>query len=427
MARIVLATFGSHGDLHPYLAMGRALHRRGHAVTVAAASAYRDRIDASGLAFHRLRPEIDLDDAESYRKVMDPWRGAEYLTRNVLMPAVEDAHEDLDAACAGADLLVSHVLVHAGRIVAERRRLRWVMPLLQPMAFFSAHDFPVVPPVQHLRHLRWTGPRVLGWLTDRMFWVSRHWGDPARELRVKLGLDRGPDPLREGLYSPHGNLALFPEAFGPAQPDWPSPTVRCGFPFLDEDVDGKGLAEDLSDYIDAGAPPVVFTLGSAAVKTAPWFENAAREAAGLDRAVVLTGRDAPTTRHGATLVARSAPYHALFARASVIVHSGGIGTTAQALRSGRPQVVVPFAHDQLDNADRVRRLGRGVVLSRRRAADPRALRAAVAAARALGPGDGRHLEQFGADGAEPAAVAIAAAAEGDQPSADRVGTAHPSG
>lgn len=245
MPKIVLATFGSYGDLNPYLAIGVALSQRGAEVVVATLSAYRTAVERHGLKFASLRPEIQEADNEIFRRVLDPWRGAEYLTRSLLMPAVEEMYEDLDRACLGADLLVSHVLVYAGRVVAEHRKIPWMMVILQPMAFFSAYEMPIVQPLNFMKHLRFMGPAFCGWLMELLFKRAASWGDPVRNLRRKLGLDPGPDPIRNGQFSPDGVLAMFPEAFAARQPDWPEHTIRW-FPFFGRRLhgftDGKGTS-----------------------------------------------------------------------------------------------------------------------------------------------------------------------------------------
>lgn len=412
MPRIVLATFGSYGDLNPYIAIGRALSRRGAEVVIASLTAYRTAIERNGLGFAPLRPEINETDSEIFRKVLDPWRGAEYLTRRLLMPAIWEMYQDLDRACEGADLLVSHVLVYAGRIVAEHRKIPWMMVVLQPMAFFSAYEMPIVPPLTFLKHLRFLGPGFSAWVIERLFRTTTSWSEPARELRRKLGLGPGPNPIREGLFSQDGVLAMFPEAFAAKQPDWPEHTVCCGFPFLDEDFSGAPMDRALGEFLDKGEPPVVFTLGSSAVRIAPWLVEAAAVASkeGAFRAIVLAGPAAEELAKrytsSQTMIVASAAYHELFPRSRVIFHSGGIGTTAQALRSGRPQVIVPFAFDQFDNAERVAGLGCGVELSKRKAKQSAQIRKAISEANDRDENARRLKGKFTADGAEIAAEAI---------------------
>jgi UDP:flavonoid glycosyltransferase YjiC (YdhE family) len=113
----------------------------------------------------------------------------------------------------------------------------------------------------------------------------------------------------------------------------------------------------------------VFTLGSAAVLDAgSFYEESAKAAleAGV-RAVLLVGtdpRNVPETQSPRLCVAQYAPYSKLFPRASLIVHQGGVGTTAQAMQAGRPMLVMPYSHDQPDNARRMRRLGIAGVIQR---------------------------------------------------------------
>lgn len=363
MARVVLTTFGSHGDLNPFLAIGVELTRRGHAVTLAAAEIYRADARRLGLGFAHVRPDLDKDDLETFRRAMDPRRGSEVVVRELVMPRVRESYEDLEKAAAGADLLVSHVLTYAAPVLARKKGLKWLSTSLQPLGFFSPHDPPVVPPAPWLSVLRPLGPGFHRILLGAMKRVSRPWGDEVRRLRRDLGLDDGLDPVFEGQYSPYGTLALYSPLFGPAQPDWPKDVVHCGFPFHDEDIDGRAFDPRLDEFLRAGPPPVVFTLGSAAVMIAgDFYARAAETASALGtRAVLLAGPAADSLpKADGLFAAASAPYHRLFPRCAAVVHSGGIGTTGQALRAGVPQAVAPFAHDQFDNASRVERLGCGV-------------------------------------------------------------------
>jgi rhamnosyltransferase subunit B len=411
MPRVVLATLGSYGDLNPYISIGIELSRHGAEVVIASSSVYRAAVERHGLQFAPLRPEIKEDD-EIIKKVLAPWNGAEYLIRKLIMPAVEDTFEDLNYACDGADVLISHVLVYAGRVVAEYRKIPWMMALLQPMSFFSAYEMPIVPPLHVLKHLRFLGPGFSRNMIQFLFKINSSWGEPVQILRRKLGLPPGPNPLREGHYSPFGVLAMFPPAFGPKQPDWPEPTISCGFPFLDEDFSGSAMDGALLDFLERGEAPVVFTLGSTAVRIAPWLIEIAAVALRemKCRAVILAGSataEIASRNHSTQIMfVASAPYHLLFPHSRVIVHSGGIGTTAQALRSGRPQVIIPFAFDQFDNAERVTRLGCGIELSKRQARTPQRIRNAIARAAELAATAQKLKEKFVENGSETAAKAI---------------------
>jgi UDP:flavonoid glycosyltransferase YjiC (YdhE family) len=191
-------------------------------------------------------------------------------------------------------------------------------------------------------------------------WLTRPWAEPWYRLRDELGLPPAPDlnPLGDS-HSPRRVLALFSPVLAPPQPDWPPQTVVTGFPFFDRDG-AAGLAPDLARFLDEGPPPVVFTLGdSAAAVAGRFFEESAAAAGWLGRRAVLVGGQAHRDRPwpAGVLAVPYAPYGALFPRAAAVVHAGGIGTTGLVLRAGRPALVLPFAHDQPDNAARATRLG----------------------------------------------------------------------
>ncbi|MBI2386432.1 MAG: glycosyltransferase [Elusimicrobia bacterium] len=369
MARIVLATFGSYGDLNPFLALALELKRRGHEPVVATAEGYRRDVESRGLSFAPARPDLDRGDLALLERALDRVRGPEVIIREIVTPRVRASYADLERAAAGADLLLSHSLTYAAPVLAEKRNMIWLSVVLQPLMFLSAEDPPVMAPAPWLAALRPLGPafhRALFALAKLS--VSR-WGEPVRALRRDLGLPRGADPVFDGQYSPYGTLALFSPVYGPPQLDWPENTLACGFPFLDSDIGGKELDPGLESFLNAGTPPVVFTLGSAAVMIAgDFFRNAAAAVEGHGvRAVLLAGPAAKelTDLPKGVEAFESAPYHALFPRCAAVVHSGGIGTTAQALRAGIPQMIVPFAHDQFDNAARIVRLGVGEALDGR--------------------------------------------------------------
>jgi rhamnosyltransferase subunit B len=166
-------------------------------------------------------------------------------------------------------------------------------------------------------------------------------------------------------------LAMFSPLLGEPQPDWPASTKVTGFVFYDGDAGHRDLPLPVEEFLQQGPPPLVFTLGSAAVLDAGDFYRESALAAALtgQRAVLLVGsdpRNIPAEVPPNVCIANYAPYSKLFPRASVIIHQGGVGTTAQALISGKPMLVMPYSHDQPDNARRVSRLRVARVIRRRK-------------------------------------------------------------
>ncbi len=381
--RIVLTTFGSFGDLHPYMALALELKSRGHEALIATSEIYREKIESAGIEFHAVRPDIsgpdDPETEEILRKIMEPQTGGEFLFKEIILPYLRDSYDDLMVAVRGSDLLVTHVITFAGPLVAQKTGIQWVSTVLAPVSVWSAHD-PFVPP-----NMIWLAPllRAAGVTVNRGFlslvrkWTDS-WMEPVYRLRKELGLPRGEHPIFEGQHSPARVLALFSEVIAEKQPDWPAQTVVTGFPFYDK-KDETPIAPELLKFLDEGSAPIVFTLGSSAVFIADdFFRESIAAAARLgQRAVLLIGdaRNMPKEPLPEGIVAFDyAPYGELLPRASVIVHQGGIGTTAQSLRAGRPMLVIPYNHDQPDNAARIARLGVGRTVSRKSYRGARAVR-----------------------------------------------------
>jgi UDP:flavonoid glycosyltransferase YjiC (YdhE family) len=381
--RVVITTFGSFGDLNPYLGLALGLKARGHDPVIATAEFYRPFVEAEGVGFRPVRPDLDSHETEAVRRIMNPRRTPGHLMRKLLFPRLKESYEDLSEATRGADVLLTHPLTFAGPIVAEKVSLPWVSTVLAPISFFSAHDFPALPLFPRLAVvLRRLGPgagRALGGLAKR---ATRRWPEPVRQLRAEIGLPPGKHPIHEGQFSPELVLAMFSRVLGKPQPDWPPNTRITGQVFY-HGSGRDGLSPDLERFLNSGPAPVVFSLGTSVVgkgTAADSFYRESLKAAQIlkVRSLFLVGKDSKSRLpvplpEGVTAV-EQAPFSKLFPRAAAVVHQGGIGTIAQALRAGRPQLLVPFAFDQPDNALRVQRLGSAEVLYPRQYTAPRAAR-----------------------------------------------------
>jgi len=362
--RIVFATFGSLGDLHPYIAISQELVRRGHRSLIATFEEYRGAVEAAGIAFVPMRPSMSVfgDKTAMMERLIDPWRGPELMVREMFMPRLRDSYRDLADACRGADLLVTHPLTFAGPLLAQKVGLRWASTALAPMTLFSAFDPPLFPAAPVLAWARKLGVAPYRWMFRIPRAMVRRWERPLREFRAELGLP-ATDAIAqfEGQFSPRLNLALFSPVLAAPQPDWPANTRVCGFPRYDgAPLDTRTHAE-LEAFLASGEPPIVFGLGSSAVMIAGDFWHGAIAATRNigRRAILLTGKPpedlGPLPRDVKAF--QYLPYSAVFPRAAAIVHPGGIGTLAQALAAGRPQLIVPVAFDQPDNARRTAALG----------------------------------------------------------------------
>jgi rhamnosyltransferase subunit B len=293
---------------------------------------------------------------------MHPRHGPEVILRELMLPSVEDAYEDLQQAARGADLLITHPITFAGPVLAHKTGIPWVSSVLAPISFFSAHDFPVLPIAPLLKRLERLGPWVGPMLVRLAQYSTRSWSAPVYEFRARLGLPRGGDPIYEGQHSPDLVLGLFPGVLAKPQPDWPANVRVTGrIPF--DAAHGKSLSLEMQEFLTSGPAPIVFTLGSSAVMAAGNFYEesiAAVQQLGV-RGVMLVGSEGLKRLSGkmskSILIVDAAPHSQLFPKAAVIVQQCGIGTLGQALAAGCPILAVPFAHDQPDNAYRIERLG----------------------------------------------------------------------
>lgn len=364
------------------LALAIELRNRGHKIVINTLEAYREKIAVLRFEFHPLRPDLDPEtDKALARELMDAKSGSEMLLKKIIMPNLRPIYEDLLAVVSGADAFISTEVVFPARSVAEKTGVKWITTTLAPGTFLSPHD-PFVPPTaQWLKHLRVFGSSFHKLMYEIVRGSIDSWFAPYREFRRELGLSENLNPLFEGK-SDLLNLAMFSRVLGKPQPDWFHSTLQTGFCFYDGQDDLGKMPEDLNDFLEIGEPPIVFTLGSAAVMDAgDFFEESAKAAEKLNRrAVLLYGifNQAPKImKNGKWKMENEgnfskiaafdyAPYSQIFPRAACVVHQGGVGTTAQVLRAGVPQLIMPYSHDQPDNAARCERIGVARVISRKK-------------------------------------------------------------
>jgi UDP:flavonoid glycosyltransferase YjiC (YdhE family) len=390
--KILLATLGSLGDLHPFMALSLSLRARGARPVLATAEEYRDKVTAAGIEFAPLRPsfadietDLGMTRAELTARCV---ASQEFLVRKLVLPYVRRAYQDADALSADAYLLVTSSLAIGARLAAEKRGIPWIGVVLQPMMFLSAYDPPVIPKAEFVTGLlRRLGPAPTRLLFELGKRATLGMFASVTRLRAEVGLPPSRlHPLFEGQFSSAGALGLYSDVLGGAQPDYPPQTRITGFaPYDSADGHDSKLEPKLAAFLDSGPPPLVFTLGSLIVNNpGSFYRESVLAARRLQRrAVLLVGeRVAPNATPPADAyatarpdgapnaqldgaiandpnicVAAYAPHSLLFPRAAAVVHQGGIGTLAQGLRSGRPQLVVPFFADQQDNAARAVRIG----------------------------------------------------------------------
>lgn len=375
--RVLLCTAGSLGDLHPFLALGRALQARGIEAEIATSEEYEPKVRAEGLGFHTVGPGVDrlsadlgMDRAQMTRAVA---RSDRFLFERIVLPYLEAWTREVEAVSRGADAVVGATFAAGAAMAAEIVGVPFVSAALQPTVVFSAYDPPFLPKTP------WLGPATGGLklgLNRATLALARastsHWSRSINRVRARLRLPpTQANLLFDGAERADLALGLYSPLLSPAQPDAPPGFVVTGYAAYDSEAGGPAVMPPALDaFLAQGDPPLVFTLGSAAVHIADDFYAESLKAARLlgRRAVLLVGPQGDRgVADGPDVIAVPyAPFSTLFPRAAAIVHQGGVGTTQQALRAGRPQLVVPHLGDQFDNGARVARLGCGATLRRGR-------------------------------------------------------------
>jgi UDP:flavonoid glycosyltransferase YjiC (YdhE family) len=349
----------------PFIAIGLELQRRGHQVTFMTGGNYETTIRKAGLDFSALFTKEEFGKISENPDLFHPVRGLRVIYRQMCLPFVSCVYEAIAKQSSQGEVgVVASTFSFGARVAGEKLRVPMVTVHLQPTFLRSIYDTPTYPglPIKHLPSL--LKPilyRGMDWFLDDCIAAE------LNAFRSGLGLARIHRFFANWIHSPDATLGMFPPWFAPPQPDWPAQARLAGFPLFDGMVEHP-LSAEVNRFLEDGEPPVIFTAGSH-IKQGRWFFEAAMDACeriGCRALLVNLFRDqVPATLPSSLLYAPYVPYGAAFKRSRAVVHHGGIGTVAQAFAAGVPQVIVPIAFDQADNAERMQRLGVGLQISRK--------------------------------------------------------------
>jgi rhamnosyltransferase subunit B len=355
--KFVMTPVGSAGDVHPFIGLGRALRARGHDVVIVTAGTFEQVVQRAGLEF---RETISAQFFDVMSKHPDLWhsrRGLQFVLGTVADYLQLGYQRVADVYEPGRTVLVGHALSFGTRLYEEKHGVPAATLHLAPSIFRSDFQQPAYATGRDLSAMpRWL-KRVFWWALDR-FLLDPMIVPKLNPFRQQLGLLPVSRVFRQWLHSPTCVIGLFPDWFAPPQPDWPPALRLTGFPQYDES-DQQQLSPSLRQFLDSGPPPIVFTPGSANQNAAAFFRGAVDAATRLNRRALLLTR---FTEHLPTLPPTAhhegyAPLSRLLPRSAALVHHGGIGTLAQALAAGVPQLTMPMGFDQPDNTTRLVRLG----------------------------------------------------------------------
>lgn len=357
--KYIFVPLGSAGDVNPITWLAQLMARRGHDVVVVAHAGMAHVPARAGLRTVPVGAAADHDAIVANPDLWHPDRAFNLLASTFADRAREVIPAIRAEVAPGGTVLVAAAIAVGARIVAEADGLPLVTVQLQPSVFMSEDDRPLMDP-----RLAFLG-RVPGWAWRAFFavvhgMIDRKLAGPVNAVRAEMGL-RKPvrGIMRDWWLSRERVLALFPDWFAPRRGDWPPQTVLGRFPPFDG---GLALDPDAERFLQEGPAPILFTPGSANMWGKPFFEAAAGACERLGRRGMLVSGYAehvPASLPPGVQAFDRLPFSRVFARCAAVVHHGGVGTLAQGLAAGVPQLVMPMAHDQPDNAQRLKRLGVG--------------------------------------------------------------------
>jgi UDP:flavonoid glycosyltransferase YjiC (YdhE family) len=346
--KLILPTIGTRGDVQPYIALALGLKKTGHAVTLVTHPCMRGLVESYGVPFAPMGPDIDIGyEAARIRAKSPNWMAGFMRVMKFSFAMLEQSHPGLLETCRGADLvIVSHSA--AGRMEADKLGLPTVSVTLTPEAI------PVKDPNDPLlkRMLMGLAGAGMGMLMTR----------PLDQIRKRAGL---PPMGPTGITSETLNLIPLSPQISPPNPLWEPRHRLTGYWFAPA-PETWTPPDDLAAFLEAGDPPVVFSLGAMALSGEDALESAQIALAAVKQAgvrAVIQGWDAamkqlqipPNVFH-----AGSIPHDWLLPRASGLVHHGGFGTTASGFRAGIPMLVIPHIIDQFIWGNKVAQLGVGL-------------------------------------------------------------------
>jgi len=357
LMRFILTPVGSTGDVHPFIGIGRALRARGHEVVVLTAGPFREAVQKAGLIFEETVSAEEFDAVTKHQDLWHPQRGMR-LVLSALGKTLRPPYEALKRLHQpGRTVLVGHSISFFTRVFEEVHRVPAATIHLAPSIFRSDYAQPAHAPGRDLSNWPLWIKRCLWWSIDR-FMLDPTVVPALNEWRRELGLAPVTRVFRGWIHSPQRVIGLFPDWFGHPQPDWPAVTKLTGFPLYD-DSEQQSLPLSLARFLDAGDPPILFTPGTANQSAARFFRAALDASQMLGRRALLLTRYSghlpplPPTAHHETFI----PLSHVLPRCAALVSHAGIGTLAQGLAAGVPQVTMPMGFDQPDNATRLQRLG----------------------------------------------------------------------
>jgi rhamnosyltransferase subunit B len=358
----LLVSYGSAGDIHPYLALGKALRLHKHRVIFITNEYFRSAVEFAGLEFKKVGTKEEYESISQSPLLFDSTKAFEFVAKEVIMKHMREYYDAIKSLANEDAVLIAQSIAPAARIAHEKLGIPYATFNLQPMSIWSIHQPPrfsglAIPGFLPL----WLKSYILNAANKHV--IDKQFAPGINKFLSELGIPAQKNFFTHWLYSPQKVIVAFPEWFAKPAVDWPSHTTLTGFISLDNKEE---LSPEMQHFLASGDPPLVFTAGSAMQHAKTFFKTAVEVMQRLNyRAIFITSfpKQLPAKLSNNTFVCSFASYPQLFPKVKAVIHHGGIGTIAHVLAAGKPQLIVPFAHDQPDNAFRTEKLGVGYRIS----------------------------------------------------------------
>lgn len=367
---IGIQTWGSDGDILPFIALAIGLRRSGHNVTVVYTSVdnkdYSSFAASHDISIIKAYERFDAERTGIFAEIVeakDPLKELALILESYFVPAIDEMYGAAKKLCGESDLVIGHGIHYPLAIGAEKTNCPRVSVALCPMTIATRYVSPF-----DVNLGKWLNS-VLWKLGDRI--VRKKLYGAADVLRKREGLPPFTS-LQKELYVT-GKLTLIATStvLCPRYPDWSDNIQICGFLNPPNPSENWKMSSELRSFIEGGKPPVYFTFGSCTQfdleRNTRLFLEAAKKAE--VRAIVQSNWEALslTDEYPDVYKVNSIPHEHVFPHCSMIVHHGGSGTTQSSLKAGKPSLVVAHAFDQSYWGKKLQQLGvSGKVLQRRK-------------------------------------------------------------
>lgn len=359
--RIVIFTLGSRGDVQPYVALGKTAIKRGHSVVICTGKSFKDFIKENGIEFEEAESDLmAMLETEEGKLVFNsalkhPIKTKNYL-KNVVNPAYRKTLDQFYKSAQGADIIIYHPKAFGAPDIAKHLGIPCI----------SMPPVPITYPIEEFPNLALFPKGNLGKKLNRLTYKIMDKAESAsikevNDFRVKtLNLPK----RKSGEYTFKIDNKQIPIIYPISSylfkevKSWENKVYIPGFFYLD--IENQVLDEKIIEFVNNGKEPIVISFSSMPLKDADSFKEKLIKAliSTNNRAIILVGNSGIRLESNENImVIKSAPHTLLFPLAKGIIHHGGVGTMAAALKSGKPQIIIPFSVDQPFWANRLYKLG----------------------------------------------------------------------